>query len=383
MTNSRTTSLKIGNYTLDREVLSDLTKLRRPFPKVAEVEGRGDKLLATTRQAKLPKALKKRRVSEFPIPNWPDEREMTYHWTLHAQESNPQTGYDGALLSAEVNGQKHYFIYSLCSNDTGDVGTIGLMLNGHRPEQVLNAQQFSDACIRKIRARHPGEDVPIVHVGYSLGGALTELVNKQGRPAIVFDSPPVSAVQDQEAVPQAKRDEALLSVVGPHDAIFNSHGRHNGQILVAGEKFWQTNHVSFDDFWRMNEANHELSVLGKALDAMPEWKTFPSQQWNRATHLIDAFVDYLDANTEGRKPALDEDILIKKVKKMQTAQGKQDAEKVASFIFDAVAQVVGARKANEIGVLQSAPKASVRTAQGKHTKQLAVDRLAPPVTRGL
>lgn len=329
-----TASLRIGDYDMKREVLLDLTKMREPFPKAEAVgEPQGA-------------AGERRRVFPIPIPYWPDERETTYSWKLHARESNRRTGYDAALLSAEIDGKEHYFIYHLNSNDTGDVGTIGLLINGKRPEQATNAQEFADRCVERIRAMHPGEDVPIVDVGYSLGGALLELTDRKGRPAVVIDSPPVSIVLDKEGVPQERRGQDLLTVLGPHSGIYNSHGKHHGRLLVAGEKFWQTDRVSIPDFWRMNQANHELSFLGKALEKMPEWKTIPAEESQRPAHLFDAFAAYVREHTQDRPLGWSERQLVAQVERLEKPRNRAAAERFGEALFRIVAKTLGASPAD-------------------------------------
>lgn len=81
----------------------------------------------------------KRGVIPIKPPRWKDDRKLTHEWTLLAREHNSHTGFDSALFEAKVDGKPHYFIYNLCSNDTGDVATIGKMVNGHRPVQARNA----------------------------------------------------------------------------------------------------------------------------------------------------------------------------------------------------------------------------------------------------
>lgn len=359
MADTPQTSIQLGDYALTREVLLDLTKLRDPFPKagiarddsasVDETPSGADGDEQTLKSITRSDSLRRRpTVRPIRIPEWPDEREMTYEWTLLDREQNPHTGYDGALFSAMVEGKPQYFIYHLNSNDTGDIGTIGLMVNGHRPEQAINAQEFTDRCLSRIEALHPKRDVPIVDVGYSLGGALAEMVDRKERPTVLFDSPPASAVLDAENVPQAQRDKNVLTVLGPHPALFNSHGRHNGEVLIAGEKFWKTERVSFNDFWRMNEANHELCEIGKRLENMPEWKTVPAAESGRSSHLFDAFVEYIQDNTQGRELRWDEKQLVKQVEHLQTPEGKDVAEKFAVYVFDVASKLFGARKAVDV-----------------------------------
>lgn len=344
----RTESIQIGNYAMAREVLNDLTKLMQPFP-VLELEREGEAAVDMTQDPSesleskfkfITRIKPQRGVLPLKPPRWKDDRKLTHEWKMLAREHNTRTGFDGALFEAKIDGKPHYFIYNLCSDDTGDVATIGKMVNGKRPVQTANAKLFMEESMATIHKLHPEKNVPIVHVGYSLGGAITEMLEREGRPTVVFDSPPASAVLDKEGVPQEKRDLNLLTVMGPHDGLYNCHGKHNGQILVAGDKYWKTDHVSFYDFFVMNSSNHFLGHIGKSLEKMDEWKPFPAEEWKRSTDLFDAFATYLDDNTQGRKLKWDEAKLVKEVKKLQEPQNRAKAQKFALFLFGALSDAL-------------------------------------------
>ncbi|MBM3618389.1 MAG: hypothetical protein FJX23_07565, partial [Alphaproteobacteria bacterium] len=187
MMNNRTETLKIGTYALEREVLLDLTKLVQPFP-VLELQQQDEAAVDTTQDPAesleskfkfITRLNAKRGVIPIKPPRWKDDRKLTYKWTLLAREHNSNTGFDGALFKAEIDGKPQYFIYNLCSDDTGDVATIGKMVNGHRPVAARNAKEFMEESLASIHKLHPEKDVPIVHVGYSLGGALTEMLERE------------------------------------------------------------------------------------------------------------------------------------------------------------------------------------------------------------
>lgn len=222
-----------------------------------------------------------------------------------------------------------------------------------------------------IHKLHPDKDVPIVHVGYSLGGAITEMLEREGRPTVLFDPPPASAVLDKEGVPQEKRDENVLTIMGPHDALYNCHGRHNGQIIDAGEKYWKTDHVSFHDFFVMNSSNHFLGHIGKALEKMDEWKPYPAAEWTRSTDLFDAFATYLDDNTKDRPLKWDEAKLVKEVKKLQEPQNRGKAQKFALFLFNALADA--------LGVAHNSPKEARKFTQAVQEERYLAETIHPDV----
>lgn len=269
-----TSVVSIDGYSVSKNLLTDLTKLRPPY-------------------------------DEVPVAYDDFGQKLDGDWKLHAVSENSRTGYDGALFSTEIDGSPHYFVYHQGTNDIKDMPSIARLGNGKPPQQMPEACAFSKQAQELIARKHPGEDIPIVQVGYSLGGAIAILACEEGQPAIVFDSPGTEKILKAQGRDPEAIGKRTLEVVSPHPNFVNSHESHIGEVLVAGEKFWQTDKVSIDDFIRMSSQAHRIKNIGLALAGMDEFPTTPAKESGRPNEVWDALREYID-DYKGQNPTLGE-----------------------------------------------------------------------------
>lgn len=253
----------VGGYPVSKSLLCDLTKIRAPY-------------------------------NDIPIENAYTGKKLEHDWTLHLISDDSRVGYDGALFSAQIGGKPHYFIYHQGSNDVKDIPSVARLGRGRMPQQADDAKAFNAKAMAHIQQRHPGEDVPVTQVGYSLGSSLAMLVADDKQPIIAFEGVGSKKFLEEQGFDSQSIGQRTLEVLSPHPNAINSHEEHVGGILYAGEKFWQTNRASVMDFARMTAQTHNIKNIGLALATMDEFPQMPASEVKRPTEVFDALGEYLD-----------------------------------------------------------------------------------------
>lgn len=271
--------VEVGGYGVSKDLLLDLVKIREPY----DQEG-----IHSLR------AMRKQRLA--------------HDWTLHMTTEDNNVGYGGALLSAEIDGKPHYFIYHEGSNDIKDIPSIARLANGKRPQQTDHADRFNIEAQEFIAKQHPGEDVPIIQVGYSLGGVLAMLVSSKEQPIISIEPPGTRKLMENIGVDTEQIGRRTLEILSPHPNIINSHGPHTGKVLIAGEKFWKTDEATVMDFIRMTIATHKNKAIYDGLKQMDTFNTTPAPELEYPTEAFDGFIEYLD-DMIGENPSREERVL--------------------------------------------------------------------------
>lgn len=254
--------LTIGGYPVSKELLTDLTKLRPPYDDIDVHQDNFGKKLA-------------------------------YEWTLHKTSGASAIGYDGALFSAVIEGKPHYFVYHQGTNNLKDLPSVARLYNGKEPQQMQEARKFTAQASEIIASRHPNDAVPVVQVGYSLGGALAILASDEKQPVIALDPPGTYAVLKAQGHDLQSISNRVLEVLSPHPNHVNAHDRHIGALLYAGEKFWKTPRASIKDFMDMAMQSHRLRSLGLGLASMDEFTVVPAAQSAHPQRVFEAFRTYM------------------------------------------------------------------------------------------
>lgn len=254
--------LTIGGYPVSKDLLTDLTKLRPPFDDIDVHHDNFGKKLA-------------------------------YEWTLHKISGASATGYDGALFSTEIDGKPHYFIYHQGTNNLKDLPSVARLYNGKEPQQMPEARAFNTLALEIIAKNHPDMAVPIVQVGYSLGAALAILSGDDNQPVIAFDPPGTYTALKTQGKNLQTVGNRVLEVLSPHPNHVNSHDRHIGALLYAGEKFWKSHRASLSDFMDMAMQSHRLRSLGLGLASMDAFTTTPAAQSTHPKRVFEAFRTYI------------------------------------------------------------------------------------------
>lgn len=254
--------LTIGDYPVSKELLTDLTKLRPPYDDIDVHQDNFGKKLA-------------------------------HEWTLHKISDASAIGYDGALFSAEIDGKPHYFIYHQGTNNLKDLPSVARLYNGKEPQQMQEARKFTAQALEIIARNHPGETVPVAQVGYSLGGALAILSSDEKQPVIALDPPGTYSVLKAQGSDLQSIGNRVLEVLSPHPNHVNSHDRHIGTLLYAGEKFWKAPRASIKDFMDMAMQSHRLRSLGLGLASMDTFPTTPAAQSTHPQRVFEAFRTYM------------------------------------------------------------------------------------------
>jgi hypothetical protein len=260
-----TPTVSLGGYSLSKSLLTDLTKLRPPF-------------------------------DDLPVTKDHFGKKLENQWQLLSISAASRTGYDGALFSTLIDGKPHYFIYHQGTNDVKDIPSFMSIANGKPPQQMEEARAYSDEVERLIKLRHPGEQVPLTHVGYSLGAGIAILASKDGQPVVAFDPPGTKKILHAMGRDTAPMAQTVLEVLSPHPNFCNANGEHVGQVLTVGEKFWKTDKVSIGDFVNMSVQCHRIKNLGLALAGMDNFTTTSSAEANYPTQVWDAANLYMHEN---------------------------------------------------------------------------------------
>lgn len=303
--------LRVGPYDLPRELVLDFTKIRGLYDAIERDFTTG--MAAIRNKDPLLEDLAEE-VGEISIDHLipktlKEKRQFSHKWTMLDESKDNEKGYDGALFSVEADGQTHYVIYHRASDNVMDFAAIGRLVEGEYPKQLNEAKAFVKRAKEKIARLNPDGENPVYHVGYSLGGAMGTLARDEGEPMLAIDPPPVSRVLEKHGYDAKKIGENLVTILPPHETLVNAHGRHIGETVVIGEKFWEADRVSFQDFWNMSWANHDIVTLGNFLEDMPEWKKEPAETSGRVETVLDAFRVYFNDHSKGRPLATDEKLL--------------------------------------------------------------------------
>lgn len=271
---SRQPVVEVGGYGISKSLLLDLTKIRVPY-------------------------------SNVPVEQAYIGKKLENDWTLHLISDASRTGYDGALFSVDIDGQPHYFIYHQGANNVKDIPSIARLANGKVPQQAPEACAFSNKAMEYIADRHPHQDVPVTQVGYSLGGALAMLACRQGQPLIAFDAPGCKKLLEKQGFDVEEVSGRTLEIISPHANAVNAHGKHIGNVLEAGGKYWQTDRVSIADYTRMSAHSHHIRTIGLSLAEMEDFTPAPAGETRRPTTVFNGFREYL-SDSMGENPSLRE-----------------------------------------------------------------------------
>lgn len=259
----RNPQVTFGGITISRDMLVDLTRLRPPF-----ADGTFD----------------------APTPDNP----LSQPWHEHLGSPPSRTGYEGALFSTELNGEKRYFLYHQATNDMLDLPSVTALANGKPVPQLPEAQAFTEQAKAYIAATDPGHSAPVIQTGYSLGAAMAILASEPDQPVITFDPPATKAALAHMGKDTPQTADRILEILSPHPNMINAHGAHVGHTLVAGQKYWQNPAASLEDFFTMTLHSHHSKNLAKGLKGMDTLPTIPAaQRTDFPTEAWDAFREYM------------------------------------------------------------------------------------------
>lgn len=254
-------NITVGNFVADKTLLTDLMRIRAPY-----------KDMPWAAQQVSPLQMK---------------------WQLHAVAQKSPIGYDGALFSTEIDGKTHYFIFHQGTNDALDLPSLSRIVTGNEPQQALDAKRFSAYARNYIAKQHPGEDIPLVQIGYSLGGPLAVLSARPEEPIITYESPGVKEILSNKGIDSASVGNHLLEILSPHATFINSCGTHVGKVLEAGPKFWAPKQISLLDYVIGSIFAHRRKRLCDGLSTLDELKTVPAAETGRPADVWDSFREYI------------------------------------------------------------------------------------------
>lgn len=241
---------------ISREMLLDFTTFHSLLKE--------SKAMHNGKQAGLPKVP--------PVPSHHD-------WQIVEHICDGKTGWEGALLHAEVNGVDYYALYHEGANDMVDIQSVRALYGGEAPPQLMAAQEAIYRWNGMIAERQQGKRSVIMDVGYSLGGVVCSLTSTGRRPCVVFDCPSPAALYEKMGINECDRNRNKITVLSPHASYFNANGPHYGQILIAGEKFWdfpKKKRVGLRHFAEMSKHSHNINRIGHALAAEKDWDFRPA-----------------------------------------------------------------------------------------------------------
>lgn len=266
-------SVHVGTFLADKTVLTDLMRIRAPY-------------------------------SELP---WAEQAvpQLQREWKLHAVAQDSNTGYDGALFSTEINGKPHFFFFHQGTNHYRDVPSLGRIVTGKEPQQAADARRFVEQGKALIAQRYPGQDLPTIQVGFSLGGPLASLCAAPDEPIITYESPGPKEILEAKGIDPKSVSPRLLEILSPHANFINSFGTHIGTVIEAGPKFWEPKRVSTLDFIANSVRSHRRQRLCDGLESMDDFNARPAEAVGRPNQIWDAFREYI-ADYIGEKPDLGE-----------------------------------------------------------------------------
>lgn len=336
---AKTNGLRVGPYDLSRELVLDFTKIRGLYDTIERDFTTG--MTAIRKKDPPLEDLGEVSIDHFIPKPIKEKRTLTHKWTMLDESKENEKGYDGALFSVETGSQTHYIIYHRASDNLMDFAAIGRLVEGEYPKQLNEAKAFVKRAKEKIAELNPDGENPVYHVGYSLGGAMGALARDEGEPMLAIDPPPVSRVLEKQGRDKDKVGENLVTILPPHETLINSHGRHIGEAVVVGEKFWEAGQVSIQDFWHMGWANHDIITLGGFLEDMPEWKKVPAESTGRVETALEAFRVYFNDHSKGRPLAVDEKLLGW----MKDHPLTRDVYEVGSKLYGRLGRLLGGKTA--------------------------------------
>lgn len=203
-----------------------------------------------------------------------------YEWKVLEHAGDGNTGWEGALLHVNVEGIDYYALYHEGANDMQDARAARAIYSGEIPSgQLMAAESAITRWNGIIAQRQQGKRSVIVDVGFSLGGVVCSLTSSGNRPCVVFDCPSPAAAYDKLGVSDCARNRNKITVLSPHASYYNSNGPHYGQILIAGEKFWdypEGKRIGLRHFVKMSKKSHDINRIGHALAEQKEWKLRPA-----------------------------------------------------------------------------------------------------------
>lgn len=269
--------IDINGFSASRDLLADLILLRSPYDNV-EWERR-----------------------ELPP--------LRLEWKLHAVSENGTHGYDGALFSTRIDGQRRFFIFHQGTNDPSDLPSLARLAAGQAPQQLADARRFTSEARALIADRFPDEaEAPVVQVGYSLGGPLAAICAEPHEPIITYESPGIRAPLEAANRNLASFEGRLLNVLSPHSNFINSLGEHLGDVLDAGEKYWAPARVSIPNFVDLSIRSHRRTRLHEGLGTLPALEAKTAAEAGRPDQPWDALREYI-ADHMSERPSVQERLL--------------------------------------------------------------------------